>query len=129
MQYNKDKIVRDLSEYLKKFPLYEENHPISIHLLKNSLYINYCQLSNSRPEKYFELEINDDSCNIISPYIEAGNGYSNTLAEIIESFCYKELNCKRFVTTPSGLAKKYGFWEKMGFRYVDSVEAEKRSSR
>lgn len=125
MKYDKDKIIRDLKEYLKKFPLYEENHDISIYLLKDDLYINYCQPSNSQPKKFFEIEIKDDNCSIISPYIEAGNGHSDSLADIIESFCCEELNCKRFVTTPSVTSKRDGFWGKRGFRYMNAIVLEK----
>lgn len=125
MQHNKDKIARDLREYLKKFSPYEKSHHISIYLLKDSLYINYSQLSNSRPEKYFELEIKYDSCNIISPYIETGNGYGSPLADVIENFCFEKLNCKRFVTTPSVELKRNGFWEKRGFRFMNAIVLEK----
>lgn len=125
MQYNKDKIVINLREHLKKFALYEENHSVSIYLSKDSLYISYCQPSNSHQKKYFEIEIKGDNCNIISPYIDAGNGHSDSLADIIENFCYQELNCKRFVTTPSIESKRKGFWDKRGFRYMNAIVIEK----
>ena len=124
MKYDKDKIVRDLRKYLKNFFPYEETHYISVYS-KDSLYINYSNLLNSQQKKYFELEIKEDNCNIISPYIEEGNGYSNLLADIIESFCCNELNCRRFVTTPSIKLKKEGFWDKRGFRYMNAIVLEK----
>ena len=71
------------------------------------------------------VEIKEDNCNIISPYIETENGHSDSLANIIENFCYEELNCKRFVTTPTVELKRNGFWEKRGFRFMNAIVLEK----
>ena len=125
MQYDKDKIIVNLREHLKKFSLYKESHSVSVYLFKSGLYISYCDSHSSQQKKYFDLEINDDNCHIISPYIETENGYSNSLAEIIESFCCEELNCKRFITTPDIKLKRSGFWSKRGFKYMNAIVLEK----
>lgn len=134
MDYDKDKIARSLKEKLKNFPLYKDIHYIQI-IIRNHIHVSYSP-TNDRiegiPMTRFDIEIAPDICYILDFNIEQKerrNGYGRLLANVIENFCIEQFNCKKFVTTPSGLAKKHGFWEKMGFRHINSVEAEKKPSR
>jgi len=131
---NKDIIARDLREKLKEklknFPLYKDSHYIQV-VIKKHIYIGYSPNDN-RIENIsgtrFDIEIGPKICYILDFNIEKNErrkGYGSLLVSIIENFCSEEISCKRFITTPSGLAKEYGFWEKQGFKYRDGLVAEK----
>ena len=135
MNYNKDKISKNLMERLNQFPLYNNNHWIGVHIDKN-IHISYAptwrRIENIEKTR-FDIEIQNDICYILSFNIEherrkEGNG--SLLARIIEEFCYHEFSCKKYITTPSGEGAKKDksgkcFWEKLGYHYFNGKETEK----
>lgn len=130
MKYDKGLIERDLRESLRKFPMYNNNQYIYVHL-DGGVYIRYAPTQNitqSIGKTRFDLEIKGDSCDIIYFEIEnkeRENGYGSLLYDIIENFCVEQFNCKIFTTTPSGISKRIGFWERKGFRYKNAIVVEK----
>lgn len=132
-------ITENLRKKLIDFPLYESNHWVQV-FIKDNIYISYAQtlrrIENLESTR-FDVQINrgnENICYILDFYVEKNKrnvGYGSLLYRLIEYFCISEFKCKRFVTTPSGEgairdSSEKCFWEKMGFKYVNSVEAEKR---
>ena len=123
-------IAKNLREELKKFPLYKDEQDIQA-IIKSHYYIRYSHNNNvieNIPMTRFDIEIGPGVGYILDFNIEKKErrkGYGKLLASIIEDFCIKEFNCKKFITTPSGLAKKYRFWEKRGFKCINNLEVEK----
>ena len=125
MDYNKDIINHDLRKELWKFPLYKDEDLILVYLNRNIVYIKYASLNHTN--KYFDLEIKGDTCDVRSTYIEneKRDSYKDLLADIIENFCFEKLNCKTFVTTPTILTKRNGFWQRRGFHFMNALVLEK----
>ncbi|MEK6830934.1 MAG: hypothetical protein AABX77_02800 [Nanoarchaeota archaeon] len=130
MSYDNGIISKNLREGLIKFPLYKDDHLVLVNT-QGVLYIGYA--SNLKPTQTsdkigFDLNIKEDFCNILSFNLggcEREKEYGGLLYRIIENFCLEQFNCKTFITIPSSLSKKAGFWEKQGFRYLNAIVVEK----
>lgn len=73
-----------------------------------------------------QIEPEKDTCYILTLDVEESKrrqGIGKTLLNSIEEIC-RDLRIKRMVTTPSGKIGQV-FWDKMGFNYFNSIEAEK----
>ncbi len=114
---------------LGSFPLYEKQHWIQVVVKDESIYISY-GLSDNRIGNLcgtrFDLEILGEQCNINSYNIQEGKrrrGYGRELYNLLEMFCKKKFNCRKFVTSASG--QGFYFWPKMGFYFKEGIEVEK----
>ncbi len=131
MDYDRVQVSQYLRKKLKEFPLYEESHCISV-VVRDKVWIGYAPTSRTIenfPKTRFDIQIEPDVCYVVSFNIEEDKwrqGHGSSLAGIIEDFVSEEFDCKRIVTTPSGMSKEHHFWESNGFSYFDDgVEVEK----
>ncbi|MEK6859259.1 MAG: hypothetical protein AABX54_00440 [Nanoarchaeota archaeon] len=128
-------IERRLRESLEGFSLYSNSHYVGVKIINRKTHIGYRHFPNRGNffDNHFDLQIEEETCFILGFGIEDGRkrpGFGRQLYELVERFCIREFDSRRFRTTPSGQSKNPDengkcFWEKMGFEYINENEVEK----
>lgn len=105
---NKETILAErLKDHLRKFPLYQESHSVSVVIKDETIYVSYAPTPRSMinlDSTHFDLEIRGEVLDVLGFKIERSErrkGYGTKLQKVVEEFG-REIGCKRVVRTPSG---------------------------
>ena len=108
---DKKDISRIVVDKLKEFPLFKDNHVISVDLSLNfEMHIEYMKKKegNIAGTTYFDIYINENVCYLDKIELESwkrGKGFGRKLYSIIEDIG-RNLWCDRIIMTPSGVTFK-----------------------
>tara|TARA_Y100000034_G_C6804447_1_gene361092 strand:+ start:280 stop:678 length:399 start_codon:yes stop_codon:yes gene_type:complete len=130
MEYDEEEVERHLRRRLNDFSLYDSRHYVGV-VIRDAVYIRYAPTDRdwkNRGKTYFNLQVEPEVCYILSFNIEEKfwrQGHGTSMVMLIEDFVSEEFGVRRFVATPSGMAKEHRFYESCGYQYFNRREVEK----